>query len=148
MRAYPCVMLTALWRSGRAEHGARGTLFDNALLADVMYDYLDQRTRALPPTGGSRGNLHRTTRIHVHAPRRRGAIAIGHEHDEALALVIRCARDSMPQLRLAVLLDVATHPDSRVIEISERRACGASSAPMELAASSTRRRRAVNALAA
>jgi hypothetical protein len=84
----------------------------------------------------------------VHAPRRRGAIAIGHEHDEALALVIRCARDSMPQLRLAVLLDVATHPDSRVIEISERRACGASSAPMELAASSTRRRRAVNALAA
>jgi hypothetical protein len=50
----------------------------------------------------------------------RGAIAIGVSHDHALRLVVRCARDSMPQLRLAVLEDVAKHPDSRVIDIRRR----------------------------
>lgn len=50
----------------------------------------------------------------------RGAVAIGMSHDDALALVIRCARDSMPQLRLVVLQDVAAHPDSPVIEIRRR----------------------------
>ena len=50
----------------------------------------------------------------------RGAIAIGMDHESALQLVIRCARDSMPQLRLMVLLDVAAHPGSRVIDIRRR----------------------------
>ncbi len=50
----------------------------------------------------------------------RGAMAAGMAHDDALRLVIRCARDSMPQLRLSVLLDVAAHPDSPVIEIRRR----------------------------
>jgi predicted transcriptional regulator len=50
----------------------------------------------------------------------RGAIAIGMKHDAALDLVIRCARDSMPQLRLTVLRDVADNPDSRVIDIRRR----------------------------
>ncbi|MBR0714047.1 ArsR family transcriptional regulator [Bradyrhizobium liaoningense] len=50
----------------------------------------------------------------------RGAMAIGMSHGNALRLVIRCARDSMPQLRLAVLCDVAKHPDSPVIEIRRR----------------------------
>ncbi|MGX9432522.1 MULTISPECIES: DNA-primase RepB domain-containing protein [Bradyrhizobium] len=40
----------------------------------------------------------------------RGAMAIGMDHDAALNLTMRCARDSMPPLRLAVLKDVANHP--------------------------------------
>jgi hypothetical protein len=39
---------------------------------------------------------------------------------EALQLVIRCARDSMPQLRLQTLHDVAAHPDSTVMAIRKR----------------------------
>jgi len=50
----------------------------------------------------------------------RGAVAIGMDHEKALQLALRCARDSVPQLRLAVLLDLATHPGSRVIEIRRR----------------------------
>jgi hypothetical protein len=50
----------------------------------------------------------------------RGAMAIGMEHNDALYLVRRCARDSMPQLRLEVLGDVADHPGSRVIDIRRR----------------------------
>jgi hypothetical protein len=50
----------------------------------------------------------------------RGAIAIGMRHRDAIRLVIRCARDSMPQLRLAVLRDVAKHRNSRVIDIRRR----------------------------
>ena len=50
----------------------------------------------------------------------RGAIAIGMDHESALQLVIRCARDSMPQLRLAMLLDLASYPNSRVIDIRRR----------------------------
>ena len=37
-----------------------------------------------------------------------------------MQLVIRCARDSMPQLRLAMLLDLASYPNSRVIDIRRR----------------------------
>jgi hypothetical protein len=50
----------------------------------------------------------------------RGAIAIGMAHDDALKLVIRCARDSVPQLRQAVLRDVAAHPDTRVLDVRRR----------------------------
>ncbi|MCA1379840.1 MULTISPECIES: hypothetical protein [Bradyrhizobium] len=50
----------------------------------------------------------------------RGAMAIGMAHDDAMRLVKRCARDSMPQLRLLVLKDVATHPHSPVMEIRRR----------------------------
>jgi hypothetical protein len=50
----------------------------------------------------------------------RGALAIGMSRDAALALVIRCAQDSMPPLRLDILRDVAAHPDSRVIDIRRR----------------------------
>jgi hypothetical protein len=50
----------------------------------------------------------------------RGAVAIGMEPKDALRLVIRCARDSMPQLRLLVLQDVADHPGSPVIDIRRR----------------------------
>jgi hypothetical protein len=50
----------------------------------------------------------------------RGAVVIGMGAREALGLALRCARDSIPQLRLAVLLDLACHPGSRVIEVRRR----------------------------
>jgi hypothetical protein len=50
----------------------------------------------------------------------RGAIAIGMTRLEALQLVIRCARDSMPRLRLDVLRDVADNPDTKVIDVRRR----------------------------
>jgi hypothetical protein len=42
----------------------------------------------------------------------RGGVAIGLDRTEALRLAIRCARDSMPPLRLAVIDDVAANPGS------------------------------------
>jgi hypothetical protein len=50
----------------------------------------------------------------------RGAIAIGIDRDEAIRLAIRCARDSMPPLRLAILLDVAAHPLSTTSDVRKR----------------------------
>jgi len=50
----------------------------------------------------------------------RGACAVGLARDEALRLTLRCARDSMPPLRLAILEDVQAHPRSRTIEIRQR----------------------------
>jgi hypothetical protein len=50
----------------------------------------------------------------------RGALAIGMSQPDALRLVIHCAQDSMPQLWLAVLRDVAKHPNTRVIDIRRR----------------------------
>jgi hypothetical protein len=42
----------------------------------------------------------------------RGAIALGMPRSRALDLAVRCARDSVPPLRLSVLLDVLANPDS------------------------------------
>ncbi len=50
----------------------------------------------------------------------RGAVAIGIDRVDALRLAVRCARDSMPPLRLAILLDVATHPGSTTTEVRRR----------------------------
>ena len=50
----------------------------------------------------------------------RGALGIGLGADYALALALRVARDSVPPLRLSVLLDVADHPDSRTSEVTKR----------------------------
>jgi hypothetical protein len=50
----------------------------------------------------------------------RGARAIGMKPPEAMELVIRCARDSMPPLRLAILEDIGKHPDSRIIDVRRR----------------------------
>ncbi|WP_256806332.1 bifunctional DNA primase/polymerase [Bradyrhizobium sp. Bra64] len=50
----------------------------------------------------------------------RGAMAIGMAHADALHLVIRCARDSIPQIRLAVLQDIARSPESKVIDVRRR----------------------------
>jgi hypothetical protein len=50
----------------------------------------------------------------------RGASATGMDRTHALNLALRCAKDSVPQLRLAVLLDLASHPGARVIEVRRR----------------------------
>lgn len=50
----------------------------------------------------------------------RGAAAIGIDRGAALKLAIRCARDSMPPLRLAIIDDVAKNPDSSTADIRKR----------------------------
>jgi DNA-binding transcriptional ArsR family regulator len=52
----------------------------------------------------------------------RGALAIGIGRTPALALAIRCARDSIPPIRLAVLRDLTNHDieDCRVTDIAKR----------------------------
>ena len=50
----------------------------------------------------------------------RGGIAIGMARRHALALALRCARDSIPQLRLAVLMDLKDHGESSVREVRRR----------------------------
>ena len=50
----------------------------------------------------------------------RGACAIGLDRERALRLALRCARDSMPPLRLAILEDVAAHPGARTPDVRRR----------------------------
>src|SRR6185369_98839 len=50
----------------------------------------------------------------------RGAVAIGMDRTDALRLAIRCARDSMPPLRLAIIEDLAEHPRSTTSEVRRR----------------------------
>jgi hypothetical protein len=50
----------------------------------------------------------------------RGGVAIGLDLNAAMQLALRCARDSLPQLRLAVLLDLAEYPRSRATEVCSR----------------------------
>jgi hypothetical protein len=50
----------------------------------------------------------------------RGCVSLGMTRDRAMQLVIRCARDSVPPLRLSILLDLAERPDSRPGEVRAR----------------------------
>jgi hypothetical protein len=50
----------------------------------------------------------------------RGAVAVGISRVQALRLAVRCARDSMPPLRLAILDDIATNPGSTTREVRQR----------------------------
>ena len=50
----------------------------------------------------------------------RGAVAIGMDRADALRLAMRCARDSMPPLRLAIIDDLAAYPDSTPTEVRKR----------------------------
>ena len=50
----------------------------------------------------------------------RGAAAIGMDRREALRLAIRCARDSMPPLRLAIIDDLAANPGSTTSDVRRR----------------------------
>lgn len=49
-----------------------------------------------------------------------GAVAIGVGRDDALRLAIRCARDSMPPMRLAIVDDLAANPDSTTAQVRKR----------------------------
>ena len=50
----------------------------------------------------------------------RGGVAIGMSRKRAMALAVRCARDSVPPLRLNILLDIAAHPGSRPGDVRRR----------------------------
>ncbi len=50
----------------------------------------------------------------------RGAVALGVSRERALHLAIRCARDSMPPLRLQILDDLAEHPNSTTNDVRKR----------------------------
>jgi len=75
---------------------------------------------------------HRGKLTYVHAPEAptrfakeltqlaRGALAIGLDRHSAIKLALRCAKDSMPPLRLACLLDIAHHGQSSIQEVRQR----------------------------
>src|SRR5262249_51799825 len=48
----------------------------------------------------------------------RGGSALGMSRKIALQLALRCASDSIPRLRLEILLDLASNPRSRVIDVA------------------------------
>ncbi|WP_246859842.1 helix-turn-helix domain-containing protein [Mycobacterium helveticum] len=50
----------------------------------------------------------------------RGAVALGMDRAGALRLAIRCARDSMPPLRLAIIDDLAANPQSSTSDVRKR----------------------------
>jgi hypothetical protein len=50
----------------------------------------------------------------------RGGVAIGMSKEQAMRLAIRCARDSIPPLRLEIMLDIALNPDSRPGDVRAR----------------------------
>jgi hypothetical protein len=50
----------------------------------------------------------------------RGAVAIGVGRHEALKLAIRCARDSLPPLRLSIIDDLSKNPDSPPGDVRKR----------------------------
>ena len=50
----------------------------------------------------------------------RGAEAIGLDHEAAMHLAIRCARDLMPPFRLRLLCDIAEYPEATTLEIRSR----------------------------
>ncbi len=50
----------------------------------------------------------------------RGAVAIGIDRSDAMRLAIRCARDSMPPLRLKIIDDLAANPHSTPTEVRRR----------------------------
>ena len=50
----------------------------------------------------------------------RGAVALGLDRADAVHLAIRCARDSMPPLRLAIIDDLAVHPLSLPGDVRRR----------------------------
>jgi DNA-binding transcriptional ArsR family regulator len=49
----------------------------------------------------------------------RGGVAIGMTRERALALALRCARDSIPPLRLEIMLDVADYGPVQVNDVSK-----------------------------
>ena len=50
----------------------------------------------------------------------RGALALDMSHERALRLALRAAKDSLPPMRLACLVDIQKHPHSLVSEVRKR----------------------------
>lgn len=50
----------------------------------------------------------------------RGAVAVGMDRADALRLALRCARDSMPPLRLSIIDDVAANPGTSTKDVRRR----------------------------
>jgi hypothetical protein len=50
----------------------------------------------------------------------RGSVAVGMTRERGMELAIRCARDSIPPLRVEILLDVALHPATRPNDVRKR----------------------------
>ena len=50
----------------------------------------------------------------------RGSLALGMTRDAAMRLTLRCGRDSVPPLRIDILLDLASNPGSRAPDVSRR----------------------------
>jgi hypothetical protein len=50
----------------------------------------------------------------------RGALALGIDHDQALSIAMRVARDTVPPLRAAVLKDIAENPGSPCRDVVKR----------------------------
>ena len=48
----------------------------------------------------------------------RGGLALGMGRQAALRLALRCAADSVPQLRIEILLDLASNPRGRAVDVS------------------------------
>lgn len=96
--------------------------------AEVLLQLADVATRARTAVERDyRGDV-----IDAHAPEMptrfakqltqvvRGALALGMGGDHALGLAQRCAADSLPPLRLAVLLDLLDHPYSTTHAVRKR----------------------------
>jgi hypothetical protein len=49
-----------------------------------------------------------------------GSVALGMDRRDAMRLALRCARDSIPPLRISILLDLANNPASRAVDVSKR----------------------------
>jgi hypothetical protein len=50
----------------------------------------------------------------------RGSLALGMDYGDALRLAMRCARDTIPPLRKDILLDLASNPGARAVDVSKR----------------------------
>ncbi len=79
----------------------------------VEYDHRGEVTEAHAPEMPTRFAKQLTQLM-------RGGIAIGMTRYDALALAIRCARDSIPPLRLQILQDLTENPESQSLNIARR----------------------------
>ena len=79
----------------------------------VIYDYRGDVVDAHAPEMPTRFAKELTQVV-------RGALALGMPREHAMHLAIRCARDSMPPLRLAILLDIAAHPGASTTDVRKR----------------------------
>ena len=79
----------------------------------VEYDYRGDVIDAHAPEANTRFPKQLTQIV-------RGAVAVGMDRNDAMRLAIRCARDSMPPMRLAIIDDLAQNSDSTPTEVRKR----------------------------